>query len=86
MEPQAAAIYYKNLVKEFGGRVNEREINLKLAECYIGMYQFDEAEAYLSKFDGIAKDDPLKDRVREIPWPLRGGIRSGAGLLKANAA
>jgi outer membrane assembly lipoprotein YfiO len=64
-EPQAAAIYYKNLLKEFGGRVNEREINLKLAECYIGMLQFDEADAYLSKFDGIAKDDPFREKVKE---------------------
>lgn len=64
-EPQAAAIYYKNLLKEFGGRVNEREVNLKLAECYIEMSQFDEAEAYLAKFDGIAKDDPFKEKVKK---------------------
>jgi outer membrane protein assembly factor BamD len=63
-EPQAAAIYYKNLLKEFGGRVNEREISLKLAECYIEMLQFDEAETYLSKFDGIAKDDPFREKVK----------------------
>lgn len=63
-EPQAAAIYYKNLLKEFGGRVNEREVNLKLAECYIEMTQFEEAEAYLAKFDGIAKDDPFKEKVK----------------------
>lgn len=63
-EPQAAAIYYKNLIKEYGGRVNEREINLKLAECYIEMLQFDEAETYLSKFDGIAKDDPFREKVK----------------------
>lgn len=64
-EPQAAAIYYKNMLKEFGGRVNEREINLKLAECYIGMLQFDEADAYLAKFDGIAKDDPFREKVKD---------------------
>lgn len=63
-EPQAAAIYYKNLIKEYGNRVNLREINLKLAECYIEMNQFDEAESYLSKFDGIAKDDPFKEKVK----------------------
>lgn len=64
-EPQAAAIYYKNLLKEFGARVNLREINLKLAECYIEMDQFDEAESYLSKFDGIAKDDPFREKVKK---------------------
>jgi outer membrane assembly lipoprotein YfiO len=63
-EPQAAAIYYKNLIKEYGARVNLRDINLKLAECYIGMLQFDEAEAYLAKFDDVAKDDPLKEKVK----------------------
>jgi outer membrane assembly lipoprotein YfiO len=63
-EPQAAAIYYKEVLKEYGGRVNEREVNLKLAECYIKMGQFDEAEAYLSKFDGIAKDDPFREKVK----------------------
>jgi outer membrane assembly lipoprotein YfiO len=64
-EPQAAAIYYKNVLKEFGGRVNERDVNLKLAECYIKMSQFDEAESYLAKFDGIAKDDPFREKVRQ---------------------
>lgn len=64
-EPQAAAIYYKEVLKEYGGRVNEREVNLKLAECYIRMGQFDEAESYLSKFDGIAKDDPFREKVKQ---------------------
>jgi outer membrane protein assembly factor BamD len=64
-EPQAAAIYYKNLLKEFGARVNVRDINLKLAECYIEMGQFEEAESYLSKFDGIAKDDAFRDKVKQ---------------------
>jgi len=64
-EPQAAAIYYKNLLKEFGLRINLREINLKLAECYIQLDQFDEAESYLSKFDGIAKDDPFREKVKQ---------------------
>jgi outer membrane assembly lipoprotein YfiO len=64
-EPQAAAIYYKEALKEYGGRVNERDVNLKLAECYIRMGQFDEAEAYLSKFDGIAKDDPFREKVKQ---------------------
>jgi outer membrane protein assembly factor BamD len=63
-EPQAAAVYYKEVLKEYGGRVNEREVNLKLAECYVRMGQFDEAEAYLAKFDGIAKDDPFRKKVR----------------------
>ena len=64
-EPLAAAIYYKNLVKEYGTRVNQRDINLKLAHCYIELTQFDEAETYLSKFDGIAKDDPFQEKVKE---------------------
>ncbi len=64
-EPQAAAIYYKNVLKEFGGRVNERDVNLKLAGCYIKLAQFDEAESYLAKFDGIAKDDPFKEKIKE---------------------
>ncbi|MDB5049754.1 MAG: outer rane assembly lipoprotein YfiO [Fibrobacteres bacterium] len=64
-EPQAAAIYYKNMLKEFGNRVNQRDINLRLAQCYIAMGQFDEAESYLSKFDGIAKDDPFKEKVKD---------------------
>lgn len=63
-EPQAAAIYYKNIIKEYGGRVDLRDINLKLAQCYIDMHQFDEAETYLTKFDGIAKDDPFKEKVK----------------------
>ena len=63
-EPLAAAIYYKDLIKEYGARVNLRDVNLKLAECYIELNQFDEAETYLSKFDGIAKDDPFRDKVK----------------------
>ncbi len=64
-EPQAAAIYYKQLLKDFGNRVNQRDINLKLAECYIEMQQFDEAESFLSKFDGIPKDDPFREKVKK---------------------
>jgi outer membrane protein assembly factor BamD len=64
-EPQAAAIYYKNILKEYGDKVDIRDINLKLAHCYIAMGQFDEAETYLSKFDGVAKDDPFKKKVME---------------------
>ncbi len=63
-EPQAAAIYYKQLLKDYGTRVNERDINLKLAECYTEMRQFDEADAFLAKFDGIAKDDPFRNKVK----------------------
>jgi outer membrane protein assembly factor BamD len=64
-EPQAAAIYYKHILKEYSGRVDLRDINLKLAKCYIEMKQFDESENYLSKFDGIAEDDPFKAKVKE---------------------
>jgi outer membrane protein assembly factor BamD len=64
-EPQAAAIYYKNILKEYSGRVDLREINLKLAQCYIDLNQFDEAETYLAKFDGVAKDDPFKAKVKQ---------------------
>jgi len=64
-EPQAAAIYYKSMIKEYGSRVNLRDVNLKLAECYIELNQFDEADAYLAKFDGIAADDPFKGKVKQ---------------------
>jgi outer membrane protein assembly factor BamD len=64
-EPLAAAIYYKALLKEYGTRVNQKDINLKLVHCYISLSQFDEAETYLAKFDGIAKDDPFNEKVKE---------------------
>lgn len=63
-EPMAAAIYYKNVLKEYGDRVDQRDITLKLAQCYTALGQYDEAENYLRKFEGIAKDDPLKERVK----------------------
>jgi outer membrane protein assembly factor BamD len=63
-EPQAAAIYYKNLLKEYGDRVDQRDISLKLVQCYIALSQFDEAESYLRKFDGIAKNDPFQARIK----------------------
>lgn len=69
-EPQAAAIYYKNILKEYSGRVDLRDINLKLTKCYIDLRQFDEAEAYLAKFDGIAKDDPFKEKVKQAHQDL----------------
>ena len=65
-EPQAAAIYYKQLLLDYGKFANQREIHLKLAECYVDMNQFDEAETYLTKFDGIAKDDPFKEKVKKV--------------------
>ncbi len=64
-EPLAAVIYYKNMLKVFGTRVNQRDVNLNLAECYIELNQFDEAEVFLAKFDGIAKDDPFRDKIKK---------------------
>lgn len=63
-EPLAAAIYYKRVLKEYGDRVPRREIALRLTECYIDLNQFTEAEAQLSPFDGIAKDDPFREQVK----------------------
>lgn len=65
-EPQAAAIYYKEILRQYGALVNQRDINLKLADCYVEMNQFDEAETYLVKFDGIAADDPFKAQVKLV--------------------
>lgn len=64
-EPQAAAIYYKSILEEFPSHVDVREINLQLAGCYAELEQFDEAASYLAKFDGIAKDDPFRQKVRQ---------------------
>ncbi len=70
-EPLAAVIYYKNLLKEHGSRVPEREISLKMVECYIELTQFLEAEAILLKFDGIAKDDPFRNKVLNLHAQLK---------------
>src|SRR5690606_3518690 len=58
-EPLAAAIYYKHLLAEYGDRVPRREINLYLADSYIELNQFPEAESILIQFDGVAQDDPF---------------------------
>lgn len=62
-EPLAAAIYYKYLLAEYGDRIPRRDISLKLAESYIKLGQFIEAETILAQFDGVAKDDPFAKRV-----------------------
>jgi outer membrane assembly lipoprotein YfiO len=62
-EPLAAAIYYKHLLNDYGDRVPRREINLYLAESYIELNQFVEAENILMQFDGIAKDDPFAEKL-----------------------
>ena len=69
-EPLAAAIYYKHILKEYGDRVPRRELTLKLAECYIELEQFVEAENQLSQFDGVAKDDPFREKVRLVQRKL----------------
>ena len=70
-EPLAAAIYYKHILKEYGDRVPRREITLKLAECYIKLEQFVEAETQLAQFDGIAKDDPFRENVKAAQHKLQ---------------
>lgn len=65
-EPLAAAIYYKHLLAEYGDRVPRREISLKLAESYIALDQFPEAENILAGFDGIAADDPFAEKIRKV--------------------
>ncbi|HEX2612013.1 MAG TPA: outer membrane protein assembly factor BamD [Fibrobacteria bacterium] len=62
-EPLAAVIYYKYLLTEYGDRVPRRDINLKLAECYIKLDQFPEAENVLVQFDGVAQDDPFAKKI-----------------------
>ncbi len=65
-EPLAAAIYYRQLLRDYGDRVPRREINLKLAESYIKLSQFDEADNILAQFDGIAEDDPFARQVQRL--------------------
>ena len=65
-EPLAAAIYYKYLLSEYGDRVPRREINLNLAEAYIELKQFPEAENILIQFDGVAKDDPFLEKIAKV--------------------
>jgi outer membrane protein assembly factor BamD len=65
-EPLAAAIYYKYLLSQYGDRVPRREINLNLAETYIELKQFPEAENILIQFDGVAKDDPFLDKIAAV--------------------
>jgi outer membrane assembly lipoprotein YfiO len=62
-EPLAAAIYYKHLLAEYGDRVPRRDINLLLAESYIDLNQFPEAENILIQFDGVANDDPFAKKI-----------------------
>jgi tetratricopeptide (TPR) repeat protein len=69
-EPLAAAIYYKHLLTEYGDRVPRREINLKLAESYIALGQFPEAENILVQFDGVAKDDPFGKKIAKTQAKL----------------
>jgi outer membrane protein assembly factor BamD len=69
-EPLAAAIYYKYLLSEYGDRVPRREINLNLAESYIELKQFVEAENILNQFDGVAKDDPFREKIVKVRHKL----------------
>lgn len=65
-EPLAAVIYYKHLLTEYGDRVPRREINLKLAESYVKLNQFPEAENVLAQFDGVADDDPFAKKIASV--------------------
>lgn len=65
-EPLAAAIYYKHLLAEYGDRIPRREISLKLAESYVKLNQFLEAEEILAQFDGVARDDPFADDIADV--------------------
>ncbi len=64
-EAQAAAIYYKEVLNDYGEWIDKREVTLNLAQCYIKMEQFDEAESYLGQFDNIAKNDDFKEKITE---------------------
>jgi outer membrane protein assembly factor BamD len=65
-EPLAAAIYYKHLLAEYGERIPRREISLKLAESYVELSQFIEAETVLAQFDGVAEDDPFGKKITAV--------------------
>ncbi len=65
-EPLAAAIYYKHILNQYGDRVPQREIILKLVNCYIELQQFNEAETQLTRLDGVPKDDPFLGKVKAM--------------------
>ena len=69
-EPLAAAIYYKYLLSEYGDKIPRREVSLNLAETYIELKQFIEAENILIQFDGVAKDDPFLEKITKARHKL----------------
>ena len=64
-QPQAAVIYYKDILDEYPQIVNKKTILLKLADNYIELNQFDQAEEYLAKLDNVGEKDPLKQELKQ---------------------
>ncbi len=86
-EYQAAAIYYKITLQDFGPFIEERDLTLKLTDCYIRLNQLDEAESHLSRFEGMEKDDPFFSQVAEKRSELETArARMAAGRKNATAA
>jgi outer membrane protein assembly factor BamD len=69
-EPQAAAIYYKSILKDYPSQINIKEIHLNLTQCYIAMNQFKEAESYLENFKDLDPKDAFFPRVQRINQKL----------------
>jgi len=69
-EPLAAVIYYKHILNEYGDLVSRREVTLQMVDCYISLQQFVEAQNQLALFDGVAKDDPFRDKIKAMQHKL----------------
>ncbi len=70
-EPQAAAIYYKNLLKDYGGLIDKKDVIVKLVQCYIELAQFETAESYLSELqqaegEGETADERIAKTRKEL--------------------
>ncbi len=69
-EPQAAAIYYRSLLKDYGNLVDRAEIVVKLVECYIDLKQFETAESYLNELtaanEGASPDGRIANAQKDL--------------------
>ena len=63
---QAAAIYYKSILKKFSAQVEQKEIHLNLTQCYIALNQLEEAESYLKDFEGLDPKDDYYSKVQKL--------------------
>ncbi len=69
-EHQSAIIYYKSALNRYGDYVNKEDLHLKMAESYIHLHQYEQAQLHLDELKEVKKGEELYSKLEKVKKTL----------------